>query len=164
MRALRYLYVLALALWLGGMSAAGLIVAPTTFGVLEAWDAVKGRMLAGDVFGAVLGRLNLVAYAAAVLMMLVLTIQRVLGPRPKSYGIRMGLLALMLGATLYSGHILAPQIDQLQIEVNGPMNQLPESDPRRIAFDQAHQLSTSLVTATLVGGLILLGWESREHA
>jgi Domain of unknown function (DUF4149) len=164
MRALRYLYVLALALWLGGMSTAGLIVAPTTFGVLEAWDGVKGRMLAGDVFGAVLGRLNLVAYAAAIVMMLILTIQRVLGPRPKAYGIRMGLLALMLGATLYSGSILAPQIDQLQVEVNGPMNQLPERDPRRIAFDKAHQLSTSLVIATLVGGLILLGWESREHA
>jgi Domain of unknown function (DUF4149) len=164
MRALRYLYVLALALWLGGMTTAGLIVAPTTFGVLEAWDAAKGRMLAGEVFGAVLARLNLVAYAAAALMVLVLTVQRVLGPRPKSYGIRVGLLGVMLAATLYSGSVLAPQIDQLQIEVNGPINQLPETDPRRIAFDQAHRWSTGLVTATLVGGLILLGWESREHS
>ena len=164
MRALRYLYVLALVVWLGGMATAAFIVAPTTFAVLEAWDPAKGRVLAGDVFGAVLGRLYLVAYAAAALMVLVLTIQRVLGPRPKSYGIRIGLLGIMLAATLYSGAILAPQIDQLQVEVNGPMNQLTGNDPRRIAFDRAHQWSTALVTATLVGGLILLGWESREHA
>ena len=55
MRPLRYLYVLALVLWLGGMAVAGFVVAPTTFGVLEAWDPSAGRVLAGQVFGAVLG-------------------------------------------------------------------------------------------------------------
>jgi len=164
MRTLRYLYLLALVIWLGGMVIAGLIVAPTTFGVLEAWDAAKGRVLAGQVFGGVLGRFYLVAYAAGVLMLLILTIQRVLGPRPKSYGIRVGLVGLMLGTMLYGGMVLAPQIDQLQAEVAGPMNLLPETDHRRVAFDRAHQLSTSLFSVAMLGGLILLGWESREHA
>jgi hypothetical protein len=164
MRALRYLYVLSLVVWLGGMTAAGLVVAPVTFGVLEAWDPATGRVLAGQVFGSVLARLHLVAYAAAAVMLLVLTSQRILGPRPASYGIRMALVAGMLAATLYSGAILAPQIDRLQAEVKGPMNRLPPEDPRRLAFDRAHRWSTSLVTATLAGGLILLVWESREHA
>jgi hypothetical protein len=48
--------------------------------------------------------------------------------------------------------------------VNAPMTELPETDPRRAAFDGAHRLSTGLFMATFVGGLILLGWESREHA
>ena len=61
MRPLRYLYVLALVLWLGGMAIAGLVVAPTTFGVLEAWNPSTGRVLAGEVFGAVLGRVHLIA-------------------------------------------------------------------------------------------------------
>jgi hypothetical protein len=164
MRALRYLYVLALVMWLGGMFTAGLIVAPTTFGVLEGWDPAKGRMLAGQVFGAVLSRFHLLAYGAALVMVVVLTLQRLLGPRPKAYGIRVGLLGVMLAATFYSGSVLAPQIDQLQVEVNGPMTELPETDPRRAAFDGAHRLSTMLFMATMVGGLILLGWESREHA
>ena len=60
MRALRYVYVLALVMWLGGMAIAGLVVAPTTFGVLEAWNPSTGRVLAGEVFGAVLRRLYLV--------------------------------------------------------------------------------------------------------
>ena len=46
--------VLALVLWLGGMTIAGFVVAPTTFGVLEAWNPSTGRVLAGQVFGAVL--------------------------------------------------------------------------------------------------------------
>jgi hypothetical protein len=164
MRALRYLYVLALVMWLGGMFTAGLIVAPTTFGVLESVEPARGRMLAGQVFGAILARFHLVAAGAAVVMILILTVQRVLGPRPKSYGIRIGLLGLMLATTLYSGSVLAPQIDQLQAEVNGPMTALPDTDPRRVAFDWAHQLSSALFTATFVGGLVLLGWESREQA
>ena len=164
MRALRYLYLLALVIWLGGMVIAGLIVAPTTFGVLEAWDPAKGRMLAGQVFGGVLGRFHLVAYAAGALMLLILTTQRVLGPRPKSYGIRVGLVTLMLGAMLYGGMILAPQIDQLQAEVAGPIHLLADTDHRRVAFDRAHQLSTALFSLSMFGGLILLGWESREHA
>jgi hypothetical protein len=151
-------------MWLGGMSAAGLVVAPVTFGVLEAWDPATGRVLAGQVFGAVLARLHLVAYAAAAIMLLVLTIQRVLGPRPASYGVRMALVGVMFGATFYSGAILSPQIDRLQAEVNGPMNRLSTEDPRRLDFDRAHRWSTALVTATLAGGLILLVWESREHA
>jgi hypothetical protein len=162
MRSLRYLYVLALVLWLGGMAVAGFVVAPTTFGVLEAWDPSAGRVLAGQVFGAVLQRVHLIGYVAAVVMFVVLTILRMLGPRPMHYGIRVGLLGLMLALMLYSGQVLAPRIDQLQAEVTGPMNQLPAGDSRRVEFDQLHSLSTTLVTATLLGGLVLLAWETRE--
>jgi len=162
MRPLRYLYVLALVLWLGGMAIAGLIVAPVTFGVLEAWNPTTGRVLAGRVFGAVLARVHLVAYAAGAVMLITLTIQRALGPRPKSYGIRIGLLGMMLALSVYSGMILAPQIDTLQAEVSGPMSQLPDTDPRRAEFDRLHGLSTVLVSLTLAGGLLVLGWETRE--
>ncbi len=80
MRPLRYLYALALVVWLGGMVVAGFVVAPTTFSVLEGWDAATGRVLAGQVFGAVLRRVHLIGYGAAIVMLLALTLQRVLGP------------------------------------------------------------------------------------
>jgi uncharacterized membrane protein len=162
MRPLRYVYVLALVMWLGGMTIAGLVVAPVTFSVLEEWNPSTGRVLAGRVFGAVLERVHLIAYAAGILMFLVLTVQRVLGPRPKSYGIRVGLLGLMLALTVYSGRVLAPRLDQIQSQVAGPINQLAANDPRRVEFDGLHGLSSTLVTVTLIGGLVLLGWETRE--
>ena len=65
MRAVRYLYVLALAIWLGGMALAGAVVAPTIFSVLEAWNGPAGRVLAGDLFGAILRRLYVVGAVAA---------------------------------------------------------------------------------------------------
>lgn len=162
MRALRYLYVLALVLWLGGMAVAGLVIAPVTFGVLQAWNPTTGRELAGDVFGAVLGRMNLIAYIAAGVMFVVLTVQRLLGPRPNSYGIRVGLIVVMLAITLYSDLVASPRIDELQLQVVGPINQLPAEDARRVEFDGLHSLSTALVMTTIVGGLVLLGWETRE--
>jgi hypothetical protein len=162
MRFLRYLYVLALVVWLGGMSIAGLVVAPVTFSVLEAWNPSTGRVLAGDVFGAVLARVSTVAYIAGAVMFLVLTIQRLLGPRPRSYGIRVAVIAIMLALTFYADQIAAPRIDELQAQVTGPMNQLPESDQRRIEFDQLHRLSTTLTVAAMLGGLVLIGWETRE--
>ena len=162
MRFLRYLYVLALVVWLGGMAVAGLIVAPVTFSVLESWNPTTGRTLAGDVFGAVLARMNLVAYTAAGLMFVVLTVQRLLGPRPRSYGIRVALIVTMVAFTMYSGIVAAPRIDELQSSVAGPIAHLAPDDQRRIEFDWLHRLSTSLATATIVGGLVLLGWETRE--
>ena len=50
MFALRYAYVLALVVWLGGIVALGAIVAPTTFGVLQGLRPDVGRELAGAVF------------------------------------------------------------------------------------------------------------------
>ena len=162
MRPLRYLYVLSLVAWLGGMTVAGLVVAPATFGVLEAWDPSTGRVLAGQVFGAVLQRIYLIGSVAAVVMFVVLTILRMLGPRPMHYGIRVGLLGLMLALTLYSGKVLAHRIDQLQAQVTGPMNLLPVDDPRRVEFDRLHGLSATLMLVTMAGGLVLLAWETRE--
>lgn len=162
MRSLRYVYVLALVLWLGGLATAGLVVAPAIFSVLEHWDPPAGRRLAGDVFGAVLARLHLIALAAGSAMLVVLTILRVLGPRPHAYGIRMAIIATMLALTVYSAFVASPRIEQLQDQVDGSMVEVPENDPRRAEFDRLHRLSTTLATATIVGGLVLLGWETRE--
>ena len=49
---------------------AGLVAAPAIFGVLEAWNPTEGRVLAGQVFGAVLARLHPVFYGAAVVMLM----------------------------------------------------------------------------------------------
>jgi hypothetical protein len=144
------------------MAIAGLVVAPVTFRVLEAWNPSTGRVLAGDVFGAVLERLSLMAYAAGLVMSVVLTVQRLLGPRPRAYGIRVGIIAVMLALTMYADLVTAPRIDELQSQVAGPMNGLASSDARRIEFDRLHGLSTALIMTAIGGGLVLLGWETRE--
>jgi hypothetical protein len=162
MLALRYLYVLALVVWLGGIVMAGAVVAPSVFGVLELRDPELGRVAAGQVFGAVLGKLHLIGYVAGFAMLVILTVLRLLGPRPVSYGIRAGIIVAMLALTVYSGRFISPRVEALQAAVSGPMNRLEAADPRRVEFDGLHQRSTWLMSLVAAGGLLLAGWEARE--
>ena len=167
---LRYVYVLALALWLGGMIVLGAIVAPAAFQVLPLEAPESGRALAGAVFGAILGRFHLLAYAAGAIMLVALAVMALLGPRPASLAIRMAVVATMLGVAIYSGVIVLGEVDGIQKELAALSpsaallpSQLPAADPRRIRFDALHVLSTRLMMLNVVGALVLLVWEARER-
>lgn len=159
---LRYLYVVALVLWVGGLIVAGAVVAPSVFGVLQAWNASEGRILAGQVFGAVLLRLTWLSYVMGVVMFVTLTLHRLLGARPLKYGIRVGIMALMLLMMLAMGFYLIPEINELQAQVTGPVSALAAADPRRVEFDKLHGYSNILYVITAIGGLALCWWEARE--
>ena len=162
MLAVRYVYVLALVVWLGGMVLLGAIVAPTTFAVLQAIEPITGRALAGDLFGAILSRFHYVAYAAGAVLLVTLAVMAVLGPRPASYAIRSAIIAIMLGVALYSGLVVLRQVDAIQREVGRLPSQLPAGDARRVEFDALHLLSTRLMMLNIAGALLLLYWEARE--
>jgi hypothetical protein len=160
--ALRIVYVLALAIWLGGIAILGAVVAPTIFQTMQAADPESGRALAGLAFGAMLGRFHYVAYGCGVLLLVMLVIMALLGPRPKHFAIRCGLIILMLLIAVYSGVAVLGEIDAIQQEVGTLPSRLPDADPRRIRFDHLHQLSTRLMMVNLIGVLALVYWEAKE--
>jgi len=159
---LRYLYVVALVLWVGGLLVAGALVAPSVFGVLQAWNETEGRVLAGQVFGEVLLRLTWLSYAMGAVMFVTLTLHRLLGARPVRYGVRVGIMALMLLMMLATGYWIIPQVNAIQTQVAGPVSALAATDPLRLEFDRLHGLSNMLFTITALGGLALCFWEARE--
>ena len=162
MLALRYVYVLALVVWLGGMVVLGAVVAPTTFQVLQASEPVNGRVLAGELFGETIARFHYVAYAAGGVLLLSLGAMAVLGPRPRQFALRAAIIAAMLAVALYSGLIVLGRIDALQREVGTLPSRLPATDARRVQFDGLHQLSTQLMMLNMAAALVLLFWEARE--
>lgn len=159
---LRYLYVVALVLWVGGLIVAGAIVAPSVFGVLQAWDAAQGRVLAGQVFGEVLMRLTWLSYAMGTVMFVALTLHRLLGARPIKYGVRVGIMGLMLSMMAATGMYVIPRVNAIQAQVAGPVSALAATDPLRTEFDRLHGASNLLFMITALGGLALCFWESRE--
>lgn len=159
---LRYLYVLALVVWLGGLVAAGAIAAPAIFQVLEAWNPGEGRVLAGRVFGEVLQRLYWLGYAAGGVMFLTLTLHRLLGARPLKYGLRTIILALMATFTLVADYHVGPRVASIQAGVSGPVSALAADHPTRLEFNRLHGLANILLSLTVVGGLALVYWETRE--
>ena len=162
MLALRYIYVFALVVWLGGMVILGAVVAPTTFQVLQASSPSTGRELAGAVFGTTLARFHYIAYVAGGLLIVTLAAMRVLGPRPAHVGVRAAIAGVMLAAALYSGMVVLREIDAVQAQAGGLPSKLPIADERRIRFDRLHLLSTRLMMFNVAGALVLLYWEARE--
>ena len=159
---LRYAALLALVVWVGGLVALGAIAAPATFDVMAARQVADGRVLAGAVFGEILRRFFLASYAAAAVLFISFTLRRILGPKPRRFGWRAGILVLMTAATMYAGIVVAGRIAVLQAAIKVAPSSLPESDPWRVEFGRLHGISTGLQLVPLLGGLALIFWELRE--
>jgi uncharacterized membrane protein len=162
MRALRYVYMLALVVWLGGMIVLGALVAPATFQVLPASAPEIGRALAGELFGVVLARFHFLAYGAAAVLLLTMAAMALLGPRPRGLAVRGIIVAVMLAVAVYSGVVVLGRIDAIQRQVGGLPSRLPADDARRVRFDELHTLSTRLMMLNVIGALALLYWEAGE--
>jgi hypothetical protein len=159
MLALRYVALLVLVVWVGGLVALGGIAAPATFAVLGAQQIADGRLLAGATFGEMLRRFTLVTCAAGIILLGTLVVRAILGPRPRRFAWRAAVATLMLATTAYAGIVVAGRIREVQRTMNVAPSSLPESDPRRIEFGRLHGLSTSLQLVPLLGGLALIYWE-----
>ena len=162
MLALRYVALLALVVWIGGLVALGGIAAPVAFDIAGAQQAAGGRLLAGALFGEMLRRFTILSDAAGGVILLSLFTRRILGPRPHRFGWRAAIVALMLLTTAYAGIVVAGRIRTLQHEMGVAPSLLPESDARRIEFGRLHGLSTALQLVPLLGGLVLIFWEIKE--
>jgi len=78
MLALRYAYVLSLAVWLGG--------------------AIVLTALTEDMFGVPMGRFQYFAYLCGAILIVTLSAMALLGPRPSGFAVRLGLAVGMLAA------------------------------------------------------------------
>jgi len=158
----RYIALAALVIWLGGMVVLGFLVAPATFRVLGVAAPTVGGFLAGAVFGEVLRRFHLLAYGCGAVMMVCLFAMKFVGPPPRSFPLRAGIVAAMLAVAGYSGIVVSGEMAKLQSSISGPVNALPEHDARRVRFTSLHQRATALMALNLAGGLVLLAWYVKE--
>jgi hypothetical protein len=163
MFALRYLAVAAAAVWAGGLLALGAVAAPSIFDVIAARGVADGRVVAGAVFGEVLRRFHLVTYLCGVVIAGTLIARALLGPRPLQFGPRLTVSTVMLATALYSGFILARQIERARNDAGGAPSALAADDPRRITFGRLHAFSTVLQLVPLLGGLGIIFWELKDR-
>jgi hypothetical protein len=162
MLALRYLALVALTLWVGGLLALGTTAAPSIFDVLAARAVPDSRALAGAIFGETLRRFHLITYVCGAALLVALIARRVLGPRPTRFGVRFAIAALMLAAMVYSGAVISARIAGLQAEIGAAPSSLPADDARRAAFGRLHATSSALQVVPVIGGLALLFWELKD--
>ena len=97
MLAVRYAALAALVVWLGGMLTIEIV----------------GGTLDGDT----LGRFHLVAYACGAIVFICLFVMKFVGPPPRGFVPRVGIVTVMLGLELYSDRLQQPWAAFMPINV-----------------------------------------------
>jgi hypothetical protein len=159
---LRFVGLVMLSLWMGGLAVLGGVAAPATFAVLQSSDPVGGRVLAGALFGEILERFLQISWVLGGLLLATLAGRAALGPRPRWLKRRVWTVVAMLTFSLVGGLVLAPRIEAIRRDTPGAIAALPATDARRIEFGRLHGASDVLMVLTLVAGLGLLWYEARD--
>lgn len=139
---LRFLMLLALIIWIGGIIFFAFVLAPTLFGVLPT------TKLAGDVVNATLSKLHWMGIISGVVFLicsLLYNWQKYAQLRPFALGHIF--IVLMLAFTMVSQFGITPRMRELR---SNPA--MMESITDRAEFDDLHAWSTRLE-----GGVLFLG-------
>jgi uncharacterized membrane protein len=145
---LRFIYLLSVALWIGGMAFFSFLAAPSIFKVLPREEA--GRVVS-DIFpkyywqGILCGAIALATSVA-------------LGMRER-WNILLIVRTIMIGGmligVLYSVVVLQPKIQAVKAQITS-FESLSPTDPMRLEFGRLHGRSFSVNAAVLLLGVIVV--------
>jgi uncharacterized membrane protein len=148
---LRYLMLLSLVVWIGGLIFFAFVLAPTAFNIPE---VLPNTHLAGNVVGRALGKLHWIAiFSGIVFLASSLIYSRLTEGTLQVFATRHVLIGLMLALTLFSQFWIIPRMDTLRTQVSD-MASVPVDNPIRLQFDALHVWSTRVEGAVLLLGLI----------
>lgn len=143
---LRYLMLLSLVVWLGGLIFFAFVLAPTAFAVLPT------RHLAGNVVARSINALHWIGLVSGILFLVCsLAYNRLARGSAQPFAARHILIVLMLALTLISQFGIIPRMDTLRASL-GEIDSVPPTNPARMQFDALHVWSTRVE-----GGVLLLG-------
>ncbi|MFZ0801634.1 MAG: DUF4149 domain-containing protein [Terriglobales bacterium] len=143
---LRFLMLLSLIVWIGGLILFAFVVAPAAFAVLPT------RHLAGNLVGRTLGILHWMGiFSGFVFLASSLLYSRVTRGKAHPFAARNLMIAAMLILTLVSQFGIIPRMDTLRASI-GEIDSVPPDNPARMQFDVLHVWSTRVE-----GGVLLLG-------
>jgi uncharacterized membrane protein len=155
---LRFLMLLSLVVWIGGIIFLAFVEAPIAFtpGLLPT------RHVAGSVVGHSLDRLHYMAIVSGIVFLIAsLIYNRMSIGRANALGLSHILIVLMLCLTLISQFAISPKMHALRAQA-GVIDYLALDNPIRRDFDRLHVWSEKLEEAVLLLGLFAL-WRTAQE-
>jgi len=150
MSSLRFLMLLSLICWVGGLIFFAFVLAPTAFQVLPSTH------LAGNVVGRALSKLHWIAIISGIIYLVSsLLYSRLTNGTAHVFAGRHVLLCMMLALTLVSQFWIMPRMDTLRASL-GEVSSVPVDNPVRVQFDALHVWSTRVEGAVLLLGLVVV--------
>ncbi len=152
----RYLMLLSLVVWIGGLIFFAFVLAPTVFAVLPT------RQLAGNVVSRSLGTMHWMGISCGVVFAVTSMLDsRVVDGVVAPFALRHLVVYLMLILTLVGMFGIASRMLVLREQMN-PIDAVPHDDARRVEFNRLHVWSTRIESSVLVLGLALLYLTARR--
>ena len=149
---LRFLMLLALVVWIGGLIFFAFVVAPTVF----APGLLPTRHMAGEIVGRSLGALHWMGIISGIVFLIAsATYNRMTAGHARLLtGLHL-LIALMLMLTLISQFAISPKMHALRAQA-GVIDDLPLDSPVRMEFDRMHVWSEKFEEGVFLLGLVAL--------
>ena len=158
MSMIRFLMLLSLVVWVGGIVFFAFVLAPTVFhpGILP------GRQLAGAVVSRSLGILHGMGLVCGVVFVITSLIDsQVRSGVAAPFAARNLLVYAMIGLTLISMFAISTRMLALRNEMVS-IDDVPHDDARRVEFNRLHVWSTRLEGTVLLLGLAVIFLTSRR--
>lgn len=153
---LKFLMLISLVCWIGGLIFFAFVVAPSAFAVLP------NSHLAGNVVGRTLDKLHWIGIVSGIIFLASsLLYSRLTDGTAHSFAAKHILLCLMLALTLISQFGIIPRMDVLRASL-GDVRSAPIDNPERIQFDSLHVWSTRVEGAVLLLGLVVVYLTARS--
>jgi Domain of unknown function (DUF4149) len=147
---LRYLMLLSLVVWLGG-----LIFFPVV--AQAAFSTLPSRHLAGTVVGRSLGTLHWMGIVSGIVFLASsILYSRFTKGAAHVFAARHLLVCLMLALTLISQFGIIPRMDSLRASIGGEIDSVPPDNPARMQFDGLHVWSTRVESGVILLGLVVV--------
>ena len=152
----RYLMLLSLVVWIGGLIFFAFVVAPTVFAVLPT------RQLAGNVVARSLGILHWIAISCGVVFAITSMIDsRAVNGVAQPFALRNLVIYAMIILTMVGMFGIAPRMLALRQQM-GVIDEVSHDNPLRVEFNRLHVWSTRIESSVLVLGLALLYLTARR--
>src|SRR5882757_9596277 len=152
MALLRFLMLLALVVWLGGLIFFAFVVAPTVFSP----GLLPTRHLAGEIVGRSVGTLHWMGIVSGIVFLISSAIyNRMTVGSTRPFAGRHLLIAVMLLLTIISQFTVSPKMHTIRVEAGVVDNLAPDS-PLRMEFDRLHVWSEKFEEAVFFPGLAAL--------
>jgi uncharacterized membrane protein len=149
---LRFLMLLSLVVWLGGLIFFAFVVAPTVFSP----GLLPTRHLAGDIVSRSLGALHWMGIVSGLAFLIASAIyNRLTAGTARLLTARHLLIVLMLLLTVISQFAITPKMNSLRAQA-GVIDDVPLDTPLRMEFDRLHVWSEKFEQGVFLLGLATL--------
>lgn len=159
MRVLSDFRLLLLGLWLGAACFLSFAVAPSAFAVLPSRESA----------GAIVNRtLAIVNYSGIVIGLILLASSFI--PKPNFNRVWLWIERLLLlvttGACAFGQFFIGWKLQNIRAQIGQPMEEVALDDPLRIAFNDLHGQSVTVLSAAMIAAIIaffLIARRARNH-